>query len=166
MDSLPADQKCILYSLLYYEDNKTRNDGEQWLSRLNDIRGTLFDKGAVSLTQTEDDRRRLKNQNMIEDDDQHIKITSTEITKAALYLLWWSVKSKFCDNHSYMLTLLSPAILREYCESQDQYPGYKKVFVCGSDLCPSLVYRLQMDILIHPAIEDRDVQKAAAWICK
>ena len=64
MESLSDDQKCILFSLLYYEDNRISwSDSEQWLSHLNDIRGTLLGKVAVSLTETEGDRQTLKNQN-------------------------------------------------------------------------------------------------------
>ncbi|XP_056017028.1 uncharacterized protein LOC130053666 [Ostrea edulis] len=52
--------------------------------------------------------------------------------------------------------------VRKYCRVGS---GSSKHVYCDDGLYPSLVYRLQMDILIHKTIEVWGVQRAASWIC-
>ncbi|XP_056015275.1 uncharacterized protein LOC125656640 [Ostrea edulis] len=158
---LPDNQKAFLYSLLCYDDNKMSwSDSELWLKTLDTIRKELFDAKNVLIAHIYHDIDELMKKNLIQNNDQYLEIVSKNYAEDTMYQLQNSTRSKF-PNDSYMLTLLCMTKVGEYCR-----PGYResKHVYCGDGLYPSLVYRLQMDILIYQTIEHEDVQRTASWI--
>lgn len=152
IESLPVDQKCIMYSLLCYDDNKISwRDRDQWLSTLNDIRKELFGAGLVSVRDTNKVIDELKRMNLVRTNDQCLKIASTNYFEDDMYRIYQNMKF---SNLSYIFTVLCVTNITEYY----------KTWINEKRLYPSAVYRLQMDILIHPKTED--VQDEVSWICK